>query len=109
MSAPFDSVTKAFAEVRTKTNVVDILINNAAVGSIGTVETESEENWEKIFNINVFSVARVTKAALPLLRKSKVPAIVNTCSIRSYSWNSQSHCLFGIKGCYPHHDLLDGL
>jgi len=76
-----ESVTKAFAEVRNKTNVVDILINNAAVGSIGTVETESEENWEKIFNINVFSVARVTKAALPLLRKSKVPAIVNTCSI----------------------------
>ena len=64
-----ESVTKAFNEVKAKTNVVDILINNAAVGSIGTVESESEENWEKIFNINVFSVARVTKAALPLLRK----------------------------------------
>jgi NAD(P)-dependent dehydrogenase (short-subunit alcohol dehydrogenase family) len=76
-----DSVTKAFAEVKAKTNIIDILINNAAVGSIGTVESESEENWEKIFNINVFSVARVTKAALPLLRNSKVPAIVNTCSI----------------------------
>jgi NAD(P)-dependent dehydrogenase (short-subunit alcohol dehydrogenase family) len=75
------SVDKAFAEVTARTNVIDILINNAAVGSIGTVESESEENWEKIFNINVFSVARVTKAALPLLRKSKVPSIVNTCSI----------------------------
>ena len=65
-----ESVTKAFAEVKTKTNVINILINNAAVGSVGTVESESEENWEKVFNINVFGVARVTKAALPLPRVS---------------------------------------
>ena len=76
-----DSVSKAFSEIKAKTGVVDILINNAAVGSIGTIESESEENWEKIFNINVFSIARVSKQALPLLRKSKVPAIVNSCSI----------------------------
>lgn len=75
------SVADAFSEVAKQTSVIDILINNAAIGSTGTVESESEENWEKVFNINVFGVARVTKAALPLLRASKVPAIVNTCSV----------------------------
>ena len=76
-----DSVADAFSEVAKQTSVIDILINNAAIGSTGTVESESEENWERVFNINVFGVARVTKAALPLLRASKVPAIVNTCSV----------------------------
>jgi len=76
-----ESVSKAFSEVEKLTSVVDVLINNAAIGSTGTVESESEENWQKVFNINVFGVARVSKLAIPLLRKSKTPAIVNTCSI----------------------------
>lgn len=76
-----ESVTKAFAEIEKSSHQVDILINNAAIGSTGTVENESEENWQKVFNINVFGVARVSKLAIPLLRKSQSPAIVNTCSI----------------------------
>ena len=76
-----ESVTKAFAEIEKVSHQVDILINNAAIGSTGTVENESEENWQKVFNINVFGVARVSKLAIPLLRKSQSPAIVNTCSI----------------------------
>ena len=76
-----ESVTNAFNEVQKKAPVIDVLINNAAIGSTGTVESETEENWQKVFNINVFGAARVSKAAIPLLRKSKVPAIVNTCSI----------------------------
>jgi 2-keto-3-deoxy-L-fuconate dehydrogenase len=76
-----DSVAQAFAEVQKLTPVIDVLINNAAIGSTGTVESESEENWQKVFNINVFGVARVSKLAIPLLRKSKFPAIVNTCSV----------------------------
>lgn len=80
VSSP-ESVSHAFAQLAQRVNVIDILINNAAIGSTGTVESESEENWQKVFNINVFGAARVSKAAIPFLRKSKVPAIVNTCSI----------------------------
>jgi NAD(P)-dependent dehydrogenase (short-subunit alcohol dehydrogenase family) len=76
-----ESVNSAFEALSKKSDVIDVLINNAAIGSTGTVESESEENWQKVFNINVFGLARVSKAALPLLRKSKVPAIVNTCSV----------------------------
>jgi NAD(P)-dependent dehydrogenase (short-subunit alcohol dehydrogenase family) len=76
-----ESVNSAFEALSKKSDVIDVLVNNAAIGSTGTVESESEENWQKVFNINVFGLARVSKAALPLLRKSKVPAIVNTCSV----------------------------
>ena len=93
-----ESVTKAFEQVQAKSPVVDVLINNAAIGSTGTVESESEENWHKVFNINVFGLARVSKAALPLLRKSKVPAIVNTCSIAATAGLPQRAVYSASKG-----------
>ena len=76
-----ESVSSAFAELAKHTQVVDILANNAGVGATGTVEDASEEDWHKVLNINVVGTSRVSAAAMPLLRKSKSPAIVNTCSI----------------------------
>lgn len=75
------AVEKAVAEVSKKSSTIDVLVNNAAIGSIGTIETEPDTNWEKIFNINVFGLARVSRAALPSMRKSKSASIVNVCSI----------------------------
>jgi NAD(P)-dependent dehydrogenase (short-subunit alcohol dehydrogenase family) len=71
------SVEAAFKSIAN----LDILINNAAISTQGTVETNSSEDWAKSFNVNVIGVARVSRNALPLLRKSKHAAIVNTCSV----------------------------
>jgi NAD(P)-dependent dehydrogenase (short-subunit alcohol dehydrogenase family) len=75
------SVTDAFAEFSNHSNQLDILINNAGIGSLTTVEHETDEIWQKVLNVNVVGTARVSRAAIPLLRKSKSPAIVNTASI----------------------------
>lgn len=75
------SVSAAFVELSGSTQVIDILANNAGVGAIGTVEDAKEEDWQRVLNINVVGTSRVSAAAMPLLRKSKAPAIVNTCSI----------------------------
>jgi short-subunit dehydrogenase len=75
------SVTYAFAEFSKQSKQLDILINNAGIGSLTTVEHESDEIWEKVLNVNVIGTARVSRSAIPLLRKSKHPAIVNTASI----------------------------
>ena len=72
-----ESVAAAFKSIP----ALDILINNAAISSIGTVETNSSEEWAKAFNVNVIGMARTSRNALPLLRKSKNAAIVNTCSV----------------------------
>ena len=77
------SVSSAFVELAKHTQVIDILANNAGVGATGTVEDASEEDWHKVLNINVVGTSRVSAAAMPLLRKSESPAIVNTCSIAS--------------------------
>jgi NAD(P)-dependent dehydrogenase (short-subunit alcohol dehydrogenase family) len=75
------SVKSAFATLSSKADRIDILANNAGVGATGTVEDATDEDWQRVLNINVVGTSRVTAAALPLLRKSKVASIVNTCSI----------------------------
>lgn len=75
------SVSAAFAELSKSSEVVDIVANNAGIGAIGTVEDAKEEEWQRVLNINVVGTSRVSAAAMPFLRKSKSPAIVNTCSI----------------------------
>lgn len=76
-----NSVLNAFSEFSKQSSQLDILINNAGIGSLTTVEHESDEIWQKVLNVNVVGTARVSRAAIPLLRKSKSPAIVNTASI----------------------------
>ena len=78
-----DSVKNAFAELAKHTQVIDIVANNAGVGATGNIEDAKEEEWQKVLNINVVGTARVSAAAMPFLRKSKTPSIVNTCSIAS--------------------------
>ena len=75
------SVESAFAEFKKASNKLDILINNAGIGSLTTVEKESDENWHKVLNVNVVGTARVSRSAIPLLRESRSAAIVNTASI----------------------------
>lgn len=60
---------------------IDIVINNAGIGAQGQVDANDDTEWNKVLNVNVVSVARVTAAALPHLRKSDHAAVVNTSSI----------------------------
>jgi NAD(P)-dependent dehydrogenase (short-subunit alcohol dehydrogenase family) len=73
-----DSVKKAFAEFTNQSKTLDILINNAGIGAIGTVEQATEEEWQRVFNVNVFGTGRMSAAAMPLLKASAKAAIVNT-------------------------------
>ena len=75
------SVKKAADFVNSQVDVIDILANNAGIGAVGSVLDATDEEWAKLFNINVAGIARVTAAAFPMLGKSKSPSIVNTCSI----------------------------
>lgn len=60
---------------------LDVLVNNAGIGAQGTVETNTDEEWLRVLDVNVVGIVRVTRAALPHLRASRHAAIVNTCSI----------------------------
>ena len=59
---------------------IDFLVNNAGVSFVGTIEDGTEEDWHRIYDINVVGQMRSTRAALPYLRRSDAPAIVNMSS-----------------------------
>jgi NAD(P)-dependent dehydrogenase (short-subunit alcohol dehydrogenase family) len=48
---------------------LDVLINNAGVGVLGLQEAFAPDDWQKLFDINVFGVQRVTRAVLPTMRE----------------------------------------
>jgi len=74
-------VKSAFEEIARSTEIIDIVSNNAGIGAVGTIEDANDADWKRVLNINVIGVSRVSKAAMPFLRKSASPSIVNTCSI----------------------------
>lgn len=80
-----DSVADAVADAATLLGGIDVVVNNAGIGAQGTIEDNDLDEWRKVFEVNVFGMVRVARAALPWLRASaqngNSPAIVNTCSI----------------------------
>jgi 2-keto-3-deoxy-L-fuconate dehydrogenase len=60
---------------------LDILINNAGIGATGTVADNDDAEWARVWDVNVVGMVRTTRAALPHLRRSAHPAIVNLGSI----------------------------
>jgi NAD(P)-dependent dehydrogenase (short-subunit alcohol dehydrogenase family) len=60
---------------------LDVLVNNAGiVGSHASVTEFGADELAEVFDTNVYSIVRVTKAALPLLQKSNNAVIVNVAS-----------------------------
>jgi NAD(P)-dependent dehydrogenase (short-subunit alcohol dehydrogenase family) len=62
---------------------LSVLINNAGVATLGSVEELSLERWHRDMTVNVDSVFLGCRAALPLLRRSLPASIVNIASISS--------------------------
>ncbi|QKJ18526.1 SDR family NAD(P)-dependent oxidoreductase [Microbacterium hominis] len=75
------AVDRVIAEVVSRFGRLDIVVNNAGIGATGDVAGNSDDEWRQVFDVNVLGVARVSRAALPHLRRSLHAAIVNTCSI----------------------------
>jgi 2-keto-3-deoxy-L-fuconate dehydrogenase len=60
---------------------VDILIANAGIGAVGSVVDNDDDEWHRVYDVNVVGIARTVRAFLPLLRRSATPAIVCTSSV----------------------------
>jgi short-subunit dehydrogenase len=60
---------------------IDILINNAGVGATALIESTTEETIRRIFEVNFFSLLKLTQLALPHLKKGVKPMVVNLSSI----------------------------
>jgi NAD(P)-dependent dehydrogenase (short-subunit alcohol dehydrogenase family) len=60
---------------------IDVLVNNAGIGYFAAVEESEESEIRKMFDINVFGLAKMTQAVLPFMRKQRSGHILNIASI----------------------------
>jgi NAD(P)-dependent dehydrogenase (short-subunit alcohol dehydrogenase family) len=77
---------------------IDIVVNCAGIGAQGTVANGDDDEWRRVFDINVMGIVRVSRAALPHLRKSTSAAIVNVGSIAATVGLSQRALYSASKG-----------
>jgi NAD(P)-dependent dehydrogenase (short-subunit alcohol dehydrogenase family) len=76
------SVNAAFKELHEKIgSKLDVLINNAGLFAQGISETFTPQQVGAMFDVNVIGIQRVTRAALPAMRKNKSGLIINIGSI----------------------------
>jgi len=76
-------VKKLVDETFQKYGRIDILVNNAAIVSVGTVVNTSEEVWDQVIDINLKGVFLCCKYVIPYMQKKGGGAIVNIGSINS--------------------------
>jgi len=74
-------VTAAIDHAAARLDGIDVLVNNAGISAVGTVESNDDAEWARVLDINVVGMARASAAALPHLRRSSRASIVNVCSI----------------------------
>lgn len=62
---------------------IDILVNNAGVAHVGNIENTTEEDFQRLFDINVKGVFNCSKAVIPYMKSGKGGVILNMASIAS--------------------------
>ncbi len=76
-----NACTEAAARIEAEHGAVDVLCNNAGIAATGDVVASTPDEWERVFAVNVFGVANMSRAFLPAMRAAGRGAVVNTCSV----------------------------
>jgi len=96
-----DSITSCIDAVVADHGALDVLVNNAGRGFVGTIEQVSMEEMRDVMEVNFFGVVATTKAALPHLRASggRVVTVTSVGGVVGQPFN-EAYCAakFAVEG-----------
>ncbi|MFG2536748.1 SDR family NAD(P)-dependent oxidoreductase [Streptomyces sp. NPDC048511] len=98
-----DAVRNAVERAAAELGGLHTVVSNAGIGSIGTVEDNSDAEWARVLDINVLGMVRTARHALPHLRRAAAGrpgavSITQTCSIAATAGLPQRALYSASKG-----------
>jgi NAD(P)-dependent dehydrogenase (short-subunit alcohol dehydrogenase family) len=98
------SVKRAVSSVLAQRGAIDVLINNAGLAYVATVEDMTMEDWRKQFETNFFGALRVTREVLPQMRERRSGRILMMSSVSGLvtpptqgAYSASKHALEGLS------------
>jgi NAD(P)-dependent dehydrogenase (short-subunit alcohol dehydrogenase family) len=99
-----DSVARCTAAVLDRHGRIDVLVNNAGTGHVGTLEELTITEIQQVIDVNCLGPARVTKAVLPAMRTAGRGHLIAVSSISGVFGQpfNEAYCAakFGLEGLY---------
>lgn len=97
------SVDAAISKTVSRFGRIDVAVNNAGYGQLGTLEELSDEEARENFEVNVFGVLNVIRSVMPQLRKQQSGHIINISSIAGFlgtfpGWGVYNATKFAVAG-----------
>ena len=77
----FEETAKVVAEVKNDFGSIDVLVNNAGITKDGLMLRMTEEQWDKVINVNLKSAFNFIHATLPVMVRQKSGSIINMASV----------------------------
>ena len=74
------SIADAVEHILRTAGRIDVLVNNAGISSIGAIETTPDDEWRRLFEVNLLGPVRMVRAVLPAMRAAGSGTIVNVSS-----------------------------
>jgi NAD(P)-dependent dehydrogenase (short-subunit alcohol dehydrogenase family) len=104
-----ESVHAAVEQVIDRFGRIDVLVNNAGLGAAGAAEENSLAQDQRVFDVNVFGVIRMTKAVLPHMRARRSGRVINISSVLGFvpapymaSYAATKHAIEGYSESVDH-------
>ncbi|MCF0051696.1 SDR family NAD(P)-dependent oxidoreductase [Dyadobacter sp. LJ53] len=96
-------VAEAVAQIVSQLGSIDVVVNNAGYGQLGTLEELSDEEARENFDVNVFGALNVIRNVMPVFREKRSGAFFNISSIAGFlgtfpGWGIYNATKFAVAG-----------